>query len=87
VIPPLLAGALLLCLIAFHNDLDLFRSEKIDEHGEINAILPDLILRCAGWKVLRFTSSEICADWEACAAHIDLLAAKEIDAQLEQLRR
>ena len=44
----------------------------------------DRDLQIAGWKVLRFTGSEICRDWYECAAQIDLLAANETDAQLRR---
>lgn len=44
----------------------------------------DRDLQIAGWKVLRFTGSEIWRDYYACATHVDALAANEIDAQLRR---
>jgi very-short-patch-repair endonuclease len=42
----------------------------------------DRKLQIAGWKVLRFSGSEIWRDHFSCGAHVDVLALKEIDAQL-----
>jgi very-short-patch-repair endonuclease len=44
----------------------------------------DRDLQIAGWRVLRFTGSEIWRDHDACGANIDVLALKEIDAQLRR---
>jgi very-short-patch-repair endonuclease len=46
----------------------------------------DRELQIAGWKVLRFTGSEIWSDHFACSAHVDVLALREIDAQLRRGR-
>jgi very-short-patch-repair endonuclease len=42
----------------------------------------DRDLQIAGWKVLRFTGSEIWRDHQACADQVDILACNEIEAQL-----
>jgi very-short-patch-repair endonuclease len=44
----------------------------------------DRELQIAGWKVLRFTGSEIWRDHQACADHVSKLAASEIDIQLRR---
>ena len=42
----------------------------------------DRDLQIAGWKVLRFSGSEIWRDHEACAETVESLAVNEIEAQL-----
>ncbi len=44
----------------------------------------DRDLQIAGWKVLRFTGSEIWRDHKACAAYVSKLATNEIEAQLRR---
>jgi very-short-patch-repair endonuclease len=44
----------------------------------------DRELQIAGWKVLRFTGSEIWRDHLACGADVGALALKEIEAQLRR---
>ena len=41
-------------------------------------------LQVAGWKVLRFTGSEIWRDHKACARHAAKLVTNEIEAQLRR---
>jgi very-short-patch-repair endonuclease len=44
----------------------------------------DRDLQIAGWKVLRYTGSEIWRDQEACAINVSKLATNEIEAQLRR---
>ena len=44
----------------------------------------DRDLQIAGWKVLRFTGSEIWRNPEACIDHLNQLATKEIEVQLRR---
>jgi very-short-patch-repair endonuclease len=42
----------------------------------------DRDLLIAGWKVLRFTGSEIWRDYEACTIQVEALAVNDIEVQL-----